>query len=145
MRWAKRFACAIRSTGSSYPGRHAWCAAERRPTPITFDLSSLVRWAAGSVTSSRYHCVASTTVSFTAKVTRLHGGVSSPSILYRSRSGYGSTHGVNGTAFPTSGGAELGSATATEKSQQGPASTSLDPGIDAGSSASKPTDGITSQ
>ena len=93
MRWAKRFACAIRSTGSSYPGRLALCAAERRPTPITFGLSSLVRWAAGSVTSSRYHCVASTTVSFTAKVTRLHGGVISPLILYRWRSDYGSTHG----------------------------------------------------
>ena len=52
---------------------------------------------------------------------------------------------LNGTAFPTSGGAELGSATATEKSQQGPAGTSLDPGIDAGSCASKPTDGITNQ
>ena len=51
----------------------------------------------------------------------------------------------NGTTFPTSGGAELGSATATEKSQQGPASTSHYPGNDAGSCASKPTDGITSQ
>jgi len=51
----------------------------------------------------------------------------------------------NGTTFPTSGGAELGSATATEKSQQGPAITSHYPGNDAGSCASKPTDGITSQ
>jgi hypothetical protein len=45
--WAKRFACAISSTGSS---SRAWCAAERRPTLITFGLSSLVRWAAVSVT-----------------------------------------------------------------------------------------------
>ena len=72
---------------------HAWCAAERRPIPITFGSSSLVRWAAGSATSSRCHCVASTTASFTARVTRLHGGVSSPSILFRWRSSYGSTLG----------------------------------------------------
>ena len=62
-------------------------------TPSDFGLSSLARRAAGSVTSSPYHCVASTIVSFTARVTRLPGGVGSPSILYRSRSSYGSTHG----------------------------------------------------
>jgi hypothetical protein len=91
--WAKRSACAIRSTASSCPGRPVWCAAERRPTPITFGFSSLVRWAAGSATSSQYRSVASTTVSFTARVTMPHGGISSPSILYRLRSSYGSTHG----------------------------------------------------
>jgi hypothetical protein len=52
---------------------------------------------------------------------------------------------LNGTAIPISGGAELGSATATEASQQGPAGTSLDPGIDAGSSACKTDEGFTSQ
>jgi hypothetical protein len=92
-RWAKWFACAIRSIGSSSPGSHAWSVAERRLIPITFGLSSLVRWAAGSVTSSRYHCVASIIVSSTARAMRLHGGASSPSILYQSRSDYGSTRG----------------------------------------------------
>jgi ERF superfamily len=52
---------------------------------------------------------------------------------------------VNGTATPISGGLELGSATATEASQQGQATTTLDPGIDAGSSACKTVDGSTSQ
>jgi hypothetical protein len=52
---------------------------------------------------------------------------------------------VSGTAIPISGGAELGSATATEASQQGSADTTLDPGIDAGSSACKTADGCTSQ
>ena len=53
---------------------------------------------------------------------------------------------LNGTATPISGGhAELGAATATQEPQQGPAGTSLDPGIDAGSSACKTADGITSQ
>src|SRR5262249_35969358 len=66
----------------------------RRRTLITFGLSSLAHWAAGSVTSSQSHCVASTTVIFTARVTRLDGGASSPSILYRSRSSYGSTRGA---------------------------------------------------
>jgi hypothetical protein len=47
VRRAKRLACAIRNTGSSSPGSHVLCAAERRLTPITFGLSSLVRWAAG--------------------------------------------------------------------------------------------------
>ena len=51
---------------------------------------------------------------------------------------------LNGTAFPPSGGAELGPAIATEGPRQGPAGTSLDPGIDAGSSA-KNADGFTSQ
>jgi hypothetical protein len=93
VRWAKWLACAIRSIGRSSPGSHAWSVAERRLIPITFGLSSLVRWAAGSVTSSRYHCVASITVSSTARAMRLHGGASSPSILYQSRSDYGSTRG----------------------------------------------------
>jgi hypothetical protein len=53
-----------------------------------------MRWGAGSVTSSQSHCVASITVIFTARVTRRHGGVSSPSILYRSRSSYGRTRGL---------------------------------------------------
>jgi ERF superfamily len=48
---------------------------------------------------------------------------------------------VNGTATPISGGPELGSATATEASQQGQATTTLDPGID----ACKTADGSTSQ
>ena len=52
---------------------------------------------------------------------------------------------VNGTATPISGGPELGSATATEASQQDPATATLDPGIDAGSSACKTVDGSTSQ
>jgi ERF superfamily len=52
---------------------------------------------------------------------------------------------VNGTATPISGGPELGSATATEASQQGPATATLDPGIDAGSPACKTVDGSTSQ
>ena len=51
---------------------------------------------------------------------------------------------VNGTAIPISGSAELGSATA-EASQQGPAGTTLEPGINAGSSAGKTADGRTSQ
>jgi hypothetical protein len=51
---------------------------------------------------------------------------------------------LNGTAFPPSGGAELGLATATQDPGQGPAGTNLDPGIDAGSSA-KNADGCTSQ
>jgi len=52
---------------------------------------------------------------------------------------------VNGTAFPTSGDTELRSASATEETQQGPAGTSLDPGIDEASSASKNADGLKSQ
>ena len=52
---------------------------------------------------------------------------------------------VNGTAIPISGGTELGSATATQASQQGPAGTTLDPGIGAGSSACKTADGCPSQ
>jgi len=52
---------------------------------------------------------------------------------------------VNGTAIPISGGTELGSATATQASQQGPAGTTLGPGIGAGSSACKTADGCTSQ
>jgi hypothetical protein len=52
---------------------------------------------------------------------------------------------LNGTAIPISGGAELRSATATEDSQQDLVGTSLDPSIDAGSSASKTADGFTSQ
>jgi hypothetical protein len=52
---------------------------------------------------------------------------------------------VNGTATPISGSTELGSATAKEASQQGPATATLDPGIDAGSSACKTVDGSTSQ
>jgi hypothetical protein len=91
--WAERFACAIRSTESSSPGSHAWFAAERRPTLITFGLFSPVRWGAVSVTSSQYRYVASITESFTARVTRRHGGVSSPSILSQSRSSCGSTRG----------------------------------------------------
>ena len=51
---------------------------------------------------------------------------------------------INGTAIPISGSAELGSATA-EASQQGPAGTTLEPGINAGSSAGKTADGRTSQ
>ena len=51
---------------------------------------------------------------------------------------------VNGTTIPISGSAELGSATA-EASQQGPAGTTLEPGINAGSSAGKTADGRTSQ
>src|SRR5262249_56289305 len=51
---------------------------------------------------------------------------------------------VNSTAIPINGGTELGSATATEASQQGPASTTLDPGIGAGSSACKTADGCPS-
>jgi len=66
----------------------------RTPSDLTtFGLSSPLRWATGSVTSSQSHCVASITVIFTARVMRLNGGVSSPSILYRSRSSYGSTRG----------------------------------------------------
>jgi hypothetical protein len=52
---------------------------------------------------------------------------------------------LNDTAVPMSGGAELRSATAAEESRQGPASTSLDPGIDAESAVCKNTDGVTSQ
>src|SRR5262249_18581085 len=48
---------------------------------------------------------------------------------------------VNGTAIPISGGTELGSATATQASQRGPAGTTLDPNIRAGSSACKTADG----
>ena len=43
---------------------------------------------------------------------------------------------VNGTATWINSGAELGSATATEASQQGPAAT-LDPGVDTGNSGFK--------
>src|SRR5215813_13710175 len=49
---------------------------------------------------------------------------------------------VNGTAIPISRGAELGSAAATEASQQRP---TLDPGIDAGNSGCKTVDGYSSQ
>src|SRR5262249_46475285 len=52
---------------------------------------------------------------------------------------------VHGTAIPISGGTELGSATATEASQESPAGTTLDPGIGAGSSACKTADGCPSQ
>jgi hypothetical protein len=52
---------------------------------------------------------------------------------------------LNGAVIPISGGAELGSAAATEASQQGPPGTKLDPGIDPGSSACKTVDGCTRQ
>jgi hypothetical protein len=53
---------------------------------------------------------------------------------------------ANGTAIPISEGAELRSATATEKSQQEPAGTSFDPDIDAAAGpARKNADGFTSQ
>src|SRR5262249_51835062 len=135
VRWAKRFACAIRSTGSSSPGSHAWCAAGRRRTLITFGLSSLARWAAGSVTSSQSHCVASITVIFTARVTRLDGGVSSPSILYQSRSSYGSTRGSMARPSRSAEAPSLGLQPQRERPSKGPAGTTLDPGVGAGSSA----------
>jgi hypothetical protein len=52
---------------------------------------------------------------------------------------------LNGAVISISGGAELGSAAATEASQQGPPGTKLDPGIDPGSSACKTVDGCTRQ
>jgi hypothetical protein len=52
---------------------------------------------------------------------------------------------LNDTAVPMSGGAELRSATSTEESQRSPAGTGLDPGIDAGRSASQNSDGSTTQ
>ena len=141
VRWAKRFACAIRSTESSSPGSHAWCAAGRRRTLTTFGLSSLARWAAGSMTSSQYHCVASITVIFTVRVTRLNGGVSSPSILCRSRSSYGSTRGSMARPSRSVEAPSLG--LQSQASQQGPAGTT--PRIDAGNSACKTADGCTNQ
>jgi hypothetical protein len=78
-------------TGPMPRARKAVCACGRTPS---FGSSSLMRWGAGSVTSSQSHCVASITVIFTAGVMRRHGGESSPSILYRSRSSYGRTRGL---------------------------------------------------
>jgi ERF superfamily len=91
--WAKRFAYAIRSTGNSCPGRLALFAAGPRQIRITSRLCSLVRSETGSATSSSSRFVGSTTASFIARVTKPRGGASSASILYRSRSSYGSTHG----------------------------------------------------
>jgi ERF superfamily len=52
---------------------------------------------------------------------------------------------LNDTDVPMSGGAELRSAASTEESQRSPAGTGLDPGIDAGRSASQNSDGSTTQ
>src|SRR5262249_15218540 len=68
------------------------CGGHRR-TLMIFGLSSLMRCGPASVTNSQSRCVASITVIFTARVTRRPGGLSSPSILYRSRSNYGSSRG----------------------------------------------------
>ena len=43
VRWAKWFACAIRSTGSSWLGRHAWSVAGRGRIRITSRLPNLAR------------------------------------------------------------------------------------------------------
>src|SRR5262245_10753515 len=91
--WAKRFACAIRSTGSSCPGRRALYAAGRRRIHIISHLCNLVHSETELATSLPFRFVGSTTASFIATVTKPRGGASSPSILYRSRSSYGSTHG----------------------------------------------------
>src|SRR5262249_17910711 len=91
--WARRFACAIRSTGSSCPGKRALFVAGRRRIRITSRLRNLVHSDTESAIRSPCRFVGSTTASFIATVTRPRGGASSLSILYRSRSSYGSTHG----------------------------------------------------
>src|SRR5262245_30632353 len=91
--WAKRFAYAIRSTGSSCPGRRALSAAGRRRIRITSRLCNLVPSDTESAMSSPCQFVGSITASSIARVTRPRGGVSFPSIRYRSRSSYGSTRG----------------------------------------------------
>src|SRR5262245_47332777 len=92
--WKKQFACAIRSTGSLCPGRRALYAVGRRQIHITSRLYNLVHLDTESATSSPSQFVGLTTASFIARVMRPRGGASSASILYRSRSSYGSTHGL---------------------------------------------------
>jgi hypothetical protein len=91
--WAKRFACAIRSTKSSCPGSRALYAAGRRRIRIISHLCNLAHSDTESAMSSPSRFVGSTTASFIARVTRLRGGASSPSILFQSRSSSGSTRG----------------------------------------------------
>jgi hypothetical protein len=98
--WAKRFACAIRSTGSSCPGRRALYAAEHHRTRITSRLCNLVHSDRESAMSSPSRFVGSTTASFIARVTRPHGGARSTLILFQSRSGSGSTRGSRATNSP---------------------------------------------
>ena len=93
MLWAKRFACAIRSTGSSCPGRRALSAAGRRRIRIISRLCNLVHLDTESAMSSLSRFVGPTTASFIARVTRPRGGARSTSILFQSRSGSGSTRG----------------------------------------------------
>ena len=95
--WAKRFACAIRSTGSSCPGRRALYAAGRRRIRITSRLCNLVPSDTESAMSSPCRFVGSTTVSFIARATRPRGGARSTLILFQSRSGSGSTRGSMAT------------------------------------------------
>ncbi len=91
--WAKRFACAIRSIGSSSRGRRALYAAGRHRIRIISHLPNLVHLDTESVTSSPSQFVGSTTASFIARVMRPRGGPRSTLILFQSRSGSGSTRG----------------------------------------------------
>ena len=93
VRWVKRFACAIRSTGSSCRGSHVLCAVERRRTRITSRLSNSAHLDTESATSSLSQSVGFITASCIAVVTRSPGGTRSTSILFQSRSGSGSTLG----------------------------------------------------
>ena len=98
--WAKRFVYAIRSTGSSCPGRRALYAAGRRPIRITSRLCNLVHSDTGSAMSSSSRFVACTTASFIARVMKPLGGTRSTLILFQLRSGSASTRGSMGVDSP---------------------------------------------
>src|SRR5260370_15841926 len=92
--WAKQFACATRSTGSSCRGRRALYAAGRRRIHIISSLCNLVHSETEKATSTPSRFVESTTVSFIATVTKPRGGGRFTLILFQSRSGYGSSPGT---------------------------------------------------
>jgi len=90
VRWAKWFACAIRSTGSSWLGRRAWSVAGRGRIRITSRLRNLARLDTESAMNSPSRFVESITGNFIAQETKPRGGGSSTSIRFQSRSGFGS-------------------------------------------------------
>jgi hypothetical protein len=88
--WEKQFACAIRSTGSSCPGSHAWCAAECRRIRTTSRLHNRVPLDTESATNLLSRFAESITASYIGPVMRQLGGRSSTSIHFQSRSSSGS-------------------------------------------------------
>jgi hypothetical protein len=87
---ARPSACATRSIPDSCPASPASCAAARRPTRTIFVLPSPARSDERSATNTRSPSVAHIIANCMAMATRLHGGLPSMSIPFRSRSNSGS-------------------------------------------------------